>query len=261
MQLLMLLVWAWVLFGVVESDDPLAGKLGSEVLLKPNAVTSPITSITWKQGPNLAVQWDGTAIQSYRQFKNRSSLDVETGILTIRNLVLSDSNNYTPEINNVLQKEIVLKVYRPVPKPTITVQKTPGEYCELTCDGDITDAEPVTYSWTKNKAALLETERNIIQKWEECSSTYTCTMTNPVSTMESEPSLGSGDKWTIGLGVGGGLIGLVFVLIIIHKGLTGVWFYQKDSMFWKADFWKKSPDQPGNAERKEETEGMAEDNN
>ncbi|TWW63966.1 hypothetical protein D4764_03G0009740, partial [Takifugu flavidus] len=67
-------------------DDPLAGKLGSEVLLKPNAVTSPITSITWKQGPNLAVQWDGTAIQYYRQFRDRSSLDVETGILTISNL-------------------------------------------------------------------------------------------------------------------------------------------------------------------------------
>ncbi|TWW63967.1 hypothetical protein D4764_03G0009750 [Takifugu flavidus] len=65
----------------------------------------------------------------------------------------------------------------------------------------------------------------------------------------------------IGLGVGGGLIVLVLVLIIIHKVLTGVWFFQKDSMCWTPDFWKKSPDQPANAERKEEAEGMARDNN
>lgn len=120
-------------------DDPVAGKLGGEVLLKPKDVAAEITSITWKQGPNLAVQWDGTAINFYRQFKSlldwslwyflplcklpewwqhlclltaRSTLDVKTGILTLRNLELSDSNNYTPEINNALQSEIVLKVYR-----------------------------------------------------------------------------------------------------------------------------------------------------
>lgn len=29
----------------------------------------------------------------------------------IRDLVISDSNDYTPEINNVLQSKIVLKVY------------------------------------------------------------------------------------------------------------------------------------------------------
>lgn len=51
-------------------DDPLAGIEGGEVLLKPNDVAPEITSITWKEGPNLAVQWDGTNINYYRQFKS-----------------------------------------------------------------------------------------------------------------------------------------------------------------------------------------------
>lgn len=50
-------------------DAPLPGKLGGSVLLKPNA-SAEIASITWKQGPDLAVQWDGTNLNSYRQFKS-----------------------------------------------------------------------------------------------------------------------------------------------------------------------------------------------
>lgn len=49
-------------------ENLLTGMLGDNVLLKPS-VTSEITSITWKQGPNLAVQWDGSNINYYREFK------------------------------------------------------------------------------------------------------------------------------------------------------------------------------------------------
>lgn len=52
----------------------------------------------------------------------------------------------------------------PVPKPKITVQKIPDKYCDLTCDGNITDAEPVTYSWIKNEDALPGTEQRITQQ-------------------------------------------------------------------------------------------------
>lgn len=52
----------------------------------------------------------------------------------------------------------------PVPKPTIEVQLVNGESCDLTCDGDTTDAEPVTYSWAKDNEMLLDTFREITRK-------------------------------------------------------------------------------------------------
>lgn len=52
----------------------------------------------------------------------------------------------------------------PVPKPTIEVQLVSKESCDLTCDGDTTDAEPVTYSWAKDNEMLLDTFREITRK-------------------------------------------------------------------------------------------------
>lgn len=51
-----------------------------------------------------------------------------------------------------------------VQKPTIQVKTVKDEYCDLTCHGDITDAEPVTYSWAKDKVMFQETSREIIRK-------------------------------------------------------------------------------------------------
>lgn len=52
---------------------PLYKKVGDEVVLKLDVTPVTITSITWKDGPNIAVQWDGTDTDYYRQFKGRLS--------------------------------------------------------------------------------------------------------------------------------------------------------------------------------------------
>lgn len=52
----------------------------------------------------------------------------------------------------------------PVPKPKTEFVLVKGEYCDLTCDGNTTDAEPVTYSWTKDNVMMKETLREITLK-------------------------------------------------------------------------------------------------
>lgn len=110
--------------------------MGDEVILKPAAasVTGPITTIIWKEGLNIAMEWDGKDIDSYRQFKGmlswvwlhsvlitiecfifflrlvltltpsmfvkeRGSLNISNGEMTITGLTRGDSGLYTVEIN------------------------------------------------------------------------------------------------------------------------------------------------------------------
>lgn len=42
----------------------------------------------------------------------RGYLNIKTGEFTIRNVALTDTNTYTPEINNIIQDGIKLKVLR-----------------------------------------------------------------------------------------------------------------------------------------------------
>lgn len=43
--------------------------MGDKVVLSPGSVSDPITSITWKHGPDIAVEWYGGEIVPYRDFR------------------------------------------------------------------------------------------------------------------------------------------------------------------------------------------------
>lgn len=56
-------------------------KLGDEAVLSPGSMSNLITSITWKHGPDIAVEWYGQETVAYREFKgtfNRKQLCVYT---------------------------------------------------------------------------------------------------------------------------------------------------------------------------------------
>lgn len=54
-------------------------KVGDEVVLQPGTVPDTITSVMWKDGPNIAVQWNGRNIDHYRHFKGMLSCLVSMG--------------------------------------------------------------------------------------------------------------------------------------------------------------------------------------
>lgn len=62
--------WSWFHFAVTYE------KLGGEALLKPGTVSGTITSITWKHGPDIAVEWYGKETFMYREFKGTLTQDL-----------------------------------------------------------------------------------------------------------------------------------------------------------------------------------------
>lgn len=53
------------------ADTPVTAKVGDEVVLAPgsSSVTGPITTIVWKHGESLAMEWDGNEVEAFRHFK------------------------------------------------------------------------------------------------------------------------------------------------------------------------------------------------
>ncbi|XP_067438713.1 titin-like [Thunnus thynnus] len=182
MLLLYFLLWT----AVAANKEPLYGKIGDKAVLTPASVVNPITSIEWKHGPDLAMEWYGGETFSYRHFEDRGSLDTSNGALTITGLTPDDSGSYTVEINNKVTSKTELLVISPVSKPTLSLWCEPEmTYCVLTCNGNTTGAELVTYWWTSGDITWSSTKEHNITK-EDDELWFSCAFQNPVSFISSE---------------------------------------------------------------------------
>ncbi|XP_031675241.1 carcinoembryonic antigen-related cell adhesion molecule 1 isoform X2 [Oncorhynchus kisutch] len=197
LTLIRLCFWLCLARTVVSRDD-LYLKVGGELVLKPDKSTVPdsISSILWKHGKNKVAEWDKDfgGLDIYASFKERTTLDQTTGELRISGLKKTDSGVYSVEFNSkLLDQTYTLSVFKAVPKPTITSSCNPDKTsCTLTCEGDTTDAEPVTYSWKVGASAWEVLDKQInVNKSDTGKSTnsykYICKMKNPVSEEVSDP--------------------------------------------------------------------------
>lgn len=247
------LVFVATLLKVKSEQTVIYKRTGDAVVLKlPTSPASPITRVLWKQNDNLAVEWDGET-EIYSPFEDRSNLNITTGELTIENLTKALSGDYVVEINGNNLGGPTLKVLFPVPKPSITLSCNEEKTrCTLICEGNVTAMDPKpTYIWRFN-ATELKTPNNNFEITPEASAyEFICELENPVSRESSEPikdpffqvaeSTGSGGlKVNTGLVVFASLLAIVVGVALVHRVTSGMWFYQKDSMPWEADFWKKS---------------------
>ncbi|XP_064877542.1 uncharacterized protein LOC115144456 [Oncorhynchus nerka] len=162
-----------------------------DLVLKPekSTVTDHITSILWKHGKNKVAEWyKDYGLDIYGTFINRTTLDQTTGELRISGLMKTDSGVYSVEFNSkLLDNTYTLSVIKAVPKPTITsFCNAKQTSCTLTCEGDTTDAEPVTYSWKVGEGPwVVGGKLLIVSKSHTGNSTnsykYTCKLNNTVS--------------------------------------------------------------------------------
>ncbi|XP_044044655.1 uncharacterized protein LOC122872452 isoform X3 [Siniperca chuatsi] len=162
--------------------------VGDKVVLTADPVAGPITAITWKHGPDIAMDWYKGSLNSYRQFKDRGMLNSSTGALTITGLTRSDSGIYTAEINQHEGASLTqLLVISPVSKPSVSTWCDPQKtYCVFTCKGNTTDAEPITYKWGGGDTFRESTNVHNITK-EEKEPSFRCMLVNPVSSENSDP--------------------------------------------------------------------------
>ncbi|KAI9525893.1 hypothetical protein NQZ68_002441 [Dissostichus eleginoides] len=225
-----------------DSEIKLYKQVGDDVDLKPGCTPGTITEISWKNGVNIAIEWDGKDIDSYGHFEVRGALNTTTGEMTLRGLTLNDSGLYTAEMYGVACKYPTrLIVILPVPKPTIS--KTCDEEmtkCTLTCNAIITNAEPVEYVWNSDHSVPSTPVLKITK--DESSSTFECRLNNSVSQQHSEPFP---NPFSRKMNMSAGLTVLIVLLVaviltaIIHRIKAGMWFFEKASMPWEADFWRK----------------------
>ncbi|XP_060923208.1 uncharacterized protein LOC132996859 isoform X2 [Limanda limanda] len=236
-----------------QAEMKLQKKVGDDVVLSAGSVTGPINHIKWKVGPDLAVQWESTDsdVTYYRHFKERASLNTSSGAMTIRGLTQTDSNLYTPEINGTMATPTRLTVLAPVPVPTVTASCNEDKSsCTLTCEGNVKDVELVIYNWKSDDVPLRNSSKDHHVEKEESLSVkeFSCELENPVSLESSErianpfiTDTTPEKKLNIstGLMVFLSLLGAVVLLAVVHRWRAGMWFFQKESMPWEADFWSK----------------------
>ncbi|XP_023143757.2 uncharacterized protein LOC111580300 [Amphiprion ocellaris] len=238
--------------GSVLAETTVYGKVGGEVDLRPDArsVTNTIKSVLWKAGPDIAMEWEGMEIVSHRHFKGRCYLNTSTGVMTITQLTPNDSGVYTPEINDVLSTPINLIIISAVPVPTVlTSCDEEMTRCTLTCDGQTTEAEEVTYRWKSDDTIVMDAikkEYVIVKENSSGIKKFSCDLENVVSSESSQPISNPFNtapeeplKVSTGLTVFISLLAAVLLLGIFHRLKAGMWFYEKASMPWEADFWRK----------------------
>ncbi|XP_070786788.1 T-lymphocyte surface antigen Ly-9-like [Enoplosus armatus] len=256
--------WLCVLLAVVSADSVVTiyKKVGDEVVLKPGAVSVPgtITNIMWRDGPNIAAEWDGTDIDLNRQFKARGSLDISSGDMTIKGLTRDDSQVYTPEINTKVGSPTRLIVISPVPTPTVIISCDDDKTsCILTCDANTTGAEPFTYRWNPGELTGSSKEQRITKEDSLTLNEFSCELENPVSqesslpipnpfiTIPESPEAGGKGKVSTGVIVFISLLAALLLLVAVHRLKAGEWFFQKASMPWETDFWRKHERPPRDA--------------
>ncbi|XP_032411800.1 SLAM family member 9-like [Xiphophorus hellerii] len=176
-----------ILIQSTTKPDLIYKKVGDSVALSPGQSFNIISSVTWKHKTDPALQWFGGNIACYRDFKGRCDLDLESGSLIINNLTLDDSGSYTFDINNKVLDKKELRVMKPVPKPTISVNcNNEKTVCNLTCDANISsEFGPVTYKWeTGDKELSNDKELSLTTDNKEIS--FSCMLGNPISSNFSE---------------------------------------------------------------------------
>uniref|UniRef100_UPI0037E7CF2E uncharacterized protein isoform X4 n=1 Tax=Semicossyphus pulcher TaxID=241346 RepID=UPI0037E7CF2E len=163
---------------------------GDEVVLTPTDKAPTIDNIEWKHGDHIAAELYDGKTKCFGQFKGRCTLNDVTGELTITGLTVKDNGLYTLKINDKdTNTKIQLNVISPVSKPTISKSCNPEmTYCDLTCEGNTTDAEPITYKWVAGHFVGPSSRVfNITKDMEEDS--FSCIMVDPLGREERSESI------------------------------------------------------------------------
>uniref|UniRef100_A0A8C9X9D2 Ig-like domain-containing protein n=1 Tax=Sander lucioperca TaxID=283035 RepID=A0A8C9X9D2_SANLU len=147
----------------------------------------PLSEILWKSDNNLVAEWvkDVVPVTYYRNFRGRTTLDVTTGRLVIKDMTEAEMGVYSVEVNRKPHNKYYYAIWlRELPEPEVE-----APFITLTCDADITDAGPVTYSWKKGYGEWKESGKDLdITKLETAHDhTFACRIKNPVSERESKP--------------------------------------------------------------------------
>ncbi|CAK6439762.1 unnamed protein product [Pipistrellus nathusii] len=167
---------------------------GSSVSLQLSNLTKNYLRLTWFYTTNQKIlEWETnrpTPNYFNTKFKDRVTLDLQNGTLHIYDVQEEDSSTYILKVMLMTGFEeewsIPLRVFDPVPKPDITIEKTQEMnnrcYLILFCTARI---QSVNYTWYGDSGPISERLQggvlNITVIPQNSSKFYRCEASNPVS--------------------------------------------------------------------------------
>lgn len=164
--------------------------LGKTLVMAPDTSSITITGIEWRHGNDIAAEWSqGGTPEYYRNFKDRTTLDSTTGVLTISDMTQAEAGTYSVEINSkLLGVTYTARAVDEIKKVEVWV-KPKGDDRELDCNSDVTNAGPVTYFWNNGSSWFQAGQKLDIKTNETIQGikTFSCKISNPVGEKESEP--------------------------------------------------------------------------
>ncbi|XP_052401656.1 uncharacterized protein LOC127948882 isoform X3 [Carassius gibelio] len=172
-------------------------EVGGRVSFRPTSLNPPVTSILWKQrnGESVvkAIEWDaedGVFIPN-KNFNNITTLNKETGQITIINLTVERSGLYTIDINHKEEEQrFKLEVLPLLPKPVIKLEKIKvnPDAVYLICEYS------ETIIWKNSTGGTLKGsphspkgELITVEKQGNPDFFYTCTLENALRNSTSDP--------------------------------------------------------------------------
>uniref|UniRef100_A0A672RPU0 Si:ch211-132g1.3 n=1 Tax=Sinocyclocheilus grahami TaxID=75366 RepID=A0A672RPU0_SINGR len=181
---------------VVECEEVknVFGEVGGRVCFRPASLNPPVSSIIWKHrnsiGPVVkAIEWDEDGFNTPNQiFKGITTLDKETGQITITDLNFEHSGLYTIDVNSKEQEQrFNLKVLAALPKPEIKIEKIEinPNAVYLMCEY----SETIIWKNSAGETLKGSPQRELlkVEKQGNPEVFYTCTLKNAVRESTSDP--------------------------------------------------------------------------
>lgn len=176
-----------------QSADPKFALSGSNVSLRSSNLPENYQRLDWFYSPDLKIlEWETHQPNPHyfdTKFKRRVKLG-ENGTLHICNVQEKDSSTYILKVLLKSQFEeerrIPLKVFDPVPKPDVTIEKTQemNNSCDLILSCMVRNPS-VSYTWYGDSGPISENLQsgvlNITVIPQNYSRFYKCEVSNPVS--------------------------------------------------------------------------------
>ncbi|KAF3707905.1 Lymphocyte function-associated antigen 3 [Channa argus] len=221
-----------------ENMDTYVAVGGSLELLPPKATPEGLTSILWKHNGNLVAEWVDTLVPTkyYGRFEHRTKLDIVNGHLEISKMTKDDAGLYIVEINNRVQSGgYSTSVLNKVPKPEVVLRtltcNPASENCSLTCEGDVSGAGVVTYSWKEDDGDWMTLEKSFTAEARKVRSvkTVSCQMKNRVSEDESVPFKNPLFQEEKPISVGGWVAAVIILLALVILGVL-VYYFKGDEI-------------------------------
>nr|XP_012771042.2 uncharacterized protein LOC101473513 isoform X1 [Maylandia zebra] len=220
----------WVCFYYVETSSGkrvIHKNVGDTVELSSGLPTEGVTAATWRYG-QITVAGKDVDVSKDSPFKDRSELNLTDFNLTVRQLTLQDSGDFTfvSEVNDKQRPSvtITLQVHDPIAKPDIKISSTwipLNESCKVLLECSTTG--DVSYNWTVGKQTLTGPRQQYIIREQDGETNVTCTVSNHVSEKSAfqtvkcskDTQQEPGKYIFLFVGIAGGCLILVTIAIIV----------------------------------------------